>query len=76
VRIVEIVAQDLGAEPAIGLEGPQVVEEAAQGGVSGGAGAINGGLSGGRGAIFGFGDGTAVEAPGGADGLDGEQFLD
>jgi len=76
VRIVEIVTQDLGAEPAIGLERAQVIEEAVHGGVSGGAGAIDGGLGGGRGAIFGFGDGAAVEAPGGAHDLDGQQFLD
>jgi hypothetical protein len=76
VGLVETFAQYLGAEPAIGLELAQVVEEAAQGGVGRGAGAIHGGLSGECGAIFGFGQGAAVEAPGGAHDLDGHHFLD
>ena len=50
--LVETFAQDLGAEPAIGLELAQVVEEAAQGGVGRGAGAIHGGLGGGGGALY------------------------
>ena len=76
VGLVETFAQDLGAEPAIGLELAQVVEEATHGGVSRGAGAIDGGLGGGGIAVFGFGYSAAVEAPGGAHDLDGKQFLD
>ena len=76
VLCIETVAQDFGAEPAIGLELAQAVEKPAQGGVSRGAGAIDGGLGGGVGVVLGFGNGAAAEAPGGAHDLDGQQLLD
>jgi len=75
VFFVETVAEDFGAEPAIGLELAQIVEQATQGVMGRSAGAIDGGLGSRVGAVFGFGKGAAVEAPGGADDFDSEHFL-
>jgi hypothetical protein len=73
---VHIGIQDLGPEPAIGLKLPEVLEEAAQGGVGRGASAIDGGLSGRRVAVLGFGGGTALKAPCRAHNLYRQHFFD
>jgi hypothetical protein len=73
---VHIGIQNLGPEPAIGLKLPEVMEEAAQGGVGRGASPVDGGLSGWRVAVQGFGAGTALEAPYRAYDLDRQHFFD
>ena len=74
VLFIKTLAEDFSAEPAIGLELAQVVEQTAQGVMGRGAGSIHGSLSGNRIAIFRLYNYTAMKSPGGADDFDGQHF--